>query len=153
MNLFAFQLPFAWQGTAGSLIAQTGLVAKIVLLLLLAFSVFSWAIIYSKWRSFQRLKMDGERFVRAFRKARRLPEMVPMAENFPSHPLKALFEAGYKEILAQEANPTGAVRNPAAVSRALQIAASDQLSRLERHLSWLATTGAVAPFIGLFGTV
>jgi biopolymer transport protein TolQ len=153
LNLFAVQLPIAWQGTVGSLIAQTGLVAKIVLILLLCFSVFSWAIIYSKWRRFKALRIEGEQFLRAFRKAQRMAEMNVMAEHFGGHPLKAIFEAGYREVTAQVGNPGGALKNPAAVARWLQIAASEQLTRLERHLSWLATTGAVAPFIGLFGTV
>lgn len=153
MNLLAVSFPIAWQGTVGNLIAQTGLVARIVLLLLLFFSVFSWAIIYAKWRRFKVLRNEGEKFVRAFRRARRLAEMNVMAENFGAHPLKAIFEAGFKEVNDQAGNPGGPLKNPNALGRALQIASSDQLSRLERHLSWLATTGAVAPFIGLFGTV
>jgi len=92
-------------------------------------------------------------FLRAFRKARRLTEMNVVAENFPTHPLKAIFDAGYREVVAQVGNPGGPIRNPASLGRALQIASSDQLTRLERNLSWLATTGAVTPFIGLFGTV
>ncbi len=153
MNVLAVLLPIAWQGTVGNLIAQTGLVARIVLLLLLFFSVFSWAIIYSKWRRFKVLRIEGEKFLRAFRRTRRLAEMNVMAEHFGSHPIKAIFEAGYKEVNDQVGNPGGALKSSNALGRALQIASSDQLTRLERHMSWLATTGAVAPFIGLFGTV
>jgi len=153
LNLPAVYFQIAWQGTVGNLIAQTGLVARIVLVLLLSFSVFSWAIIYSKWKRFKALRLEGEAFLRAFRKARRLAEMNVMAETFSGHPLKAIFDAGYVEVVAQTGNPGGELKNPTAVARSLQIASSDQLSRLERHLSWLATTGAVAPFIGLFGTV
>jgi biopolymer transport protein TolQ len=151
--LFAAFLPAIWQGSLGTLIAQTGLVARIVLLLLLLFSVFSWAIIFAKWRRFKALRVDGERFLRAFHKARRLPEMNIMAENFGAHPLKVIFDAGFKEVTDQVGNPGGPLRNSGSVARALQIESTQQLSRLERHLSWLATTGAVAPFIGLFGTV
>ena len=153
MNLLALLIPIAWGGSVGNLIAQTGIVAKIVLLLLLFFSVFSWAIIYSKWRRFKTLRMDGEQFLRGFRKARKLSEMNVIAENFPSHPLKAIFEAGYKEVSDQTGNPGGGLRNPNALARTLQIASSQQLTRLEKNLSWLATAGAVSPFIGLFGTV
>jgi len=74
-------------------------------------------------------------------------------ENFPPHPLKAIFDAGSKEINDQIGNPGGPLKNPEALGRALQIASSQQLTRLEQNLSWLATTGAVTPFIGLFGTV
>ena len=153
MNLLGILFPIAWQGTVANLFAQTGLVARIILGLLLLFSIISWAIIYAKWRRFGALRAEGEHFLRAFHKARRLSEMNAIAENFPSHPLKAIFEAGYKEVTDQVGNPGGPVKNPTAVARALQIASSQQLSRLERNLSWLATTGAVSPFIGLFGTV
>ena len=136
-----------------NLIAQTGIVAKVVLLILLCFSIFSWAIIYVKWKQFKQLNQQGEQFMRAFRKARKVSDLNVILENFPPHPIKAMFEAGYKELYEQVGNPGGPLRNPNAIVRSLQIASSQQLSELERYLSWLATTGSVAPFIGLFGTV
>ena len=153
MNLFAIQFPIALQGTIPNIIAQTGIVARAILILLLIFSVFSWAIIYAKWRRFRALRKEGEGFLRAFHKARRLADMNVVAESFPAHPLKEIFDAGYREVSGQAGTPGAPLRNPAALGRALQIASSQQLSRLEKNLSWLATTGAVAPFIGLFGTV
>ena len=140
-------------GNISTLIAQTGLVAKIVLLILLCFSIFSWAIVYVKWRRFQALQVQGDRFLKAFRKARKLSELNVVLENFPANPLRAVFEAGYKELCAQVGNPGGPVKNLNALTRTLQIASSEQLSQLEQHLGWLATTGSVTPFIGLFGTV
>ena len=153
MTLLAFQVAPALQGDVTSLLAQTGLVAKIVLVVLLLFSIFSWAIIYVKWKRFKMLRAQSGQFLRAFRKARKLSELNVVLENFPPHPLRAVFEAGYQEVVAQVGNPGGAIRNPNAVARALQIACSRQISELEQNLSWLATTGAVTPFIGLFGTV
>jgi biopolymer transport protein TolQ len=110
---------FAIGGEIFSLIQQTGLVAKLVLLILLIFSILSWSIILSKWASLRRARTQSGRFLRAFRRAQRLQG----EQNLP------------------------------AVQRAAQIASSEELSRLERRLPWLATTGAVTPFIGLFGTV
>jgi len=153
MSEIAFFLQAQARGSITDLVVQTGLAGRIVLLVLLGFSVLSWAIIYVKWRRFRQLRTQSEKFLRAFRKARRLSEFNVLIENFPPHPLKALFEAGYQEVCAQVGNPGGPVRNPAAVQRALQIASSQQLSDLEQNLNWLATTGAVTPFIGLFGTV
>jgi len=153
LTLLAFQVAPALQGDVTSLLAQTGLVAKIVLVVLLLFSIFSWAIIYVKWKRFKMLRAQSGQFLRAFRKARKLSELNVVLENFPPHPLRAVFEAGYQEVVAQVGNPGGAIRNPNAVARALQIACSRQISELEQNLSWLATTGAVTPFIGLFGTV
>ena len=155
MSLLAIQfpIPIALQGTVANLLAQTGIVARIILGLLLFFSLYSWAIIYAKWRRFKALRAEADRFLRAFRRARGLGEMTVISENFPAHPLKAIFDAGYKEVHDQVGNPGGPLRNPESLGRALQIASSQQLTRLERNLSWLATTGAVTPFIGLFGTV
>src|SRR3990172_9357051 len=153
MAAIAFILQSELQGSVTDLLAQTGPVAKFVLLLLLGFSILSWAIIYIKWRRFKKLREQGDVFLRAFRKARKLSEFNVLLENLPPHPLKALFEAGYREICAQVGNPGGPVRNAAALTRALQIASTQQLSEMEQNLNWLATTGSVAPFIGLFGTV
>jgi biopolymer transport protein TolQ len=141
------------QGSVLDLVMQTGPVAKGVLLALLAFSIFSWAIIYTKWKRFKTLRVQSEVFLRAFRKARRLSEFNIASENFPPHPMKAVFESGYQEVCAQVGNPGGPVHNPVAVQRSLQIASAQQLSDLEQNLNWLATTGAITPFIGLFGTV
>ncbi|HEX9596051.1 MAG TPA: MotA/TolQ/ExbB proton channel family protein [Anaerolineales bacterium] len=156
MSGFAFYLQAEApevQGSVLDLLVQTGPVAKVVLLLLLAFSILSWAIIYVKYKRLNQLRAQSEQFLRAFRKAQRLSDFNIAVENFPPHPLKSVFESGYREVCAQVGNPGGPVHNPAAVTRALQIASSQQLSELEQNLSWLATTGAISPFIGLFGTV
>ncbi len=153
MYLLIFFLQDELQGSVIDLLVQTGPVAKIVLLILLFFSIFSWAIIYVKWRSFRELHSQSEPFVRAFRKARKLSEMNVVLENFPPHPLKSVFEAGFQEAVAQGGDQQNPVHNQASLTRALQIASAQQLGELERNLNWLATTGSVAPFIGLFGTV
>ncbi len=137
-------------GEVGNLIQQTGLVAKIVLLILLAFSVFSWAIILAKWSAFKRVRAQSGRFVRAFRKATRLQDVSAVAEQFKPSPLVGVFEGAYDEYRRQGG---GVPRNLTSIQRATQIASSEEMTRLERRLPWLATTGAVTPFIGLFGTV
>jgi biopolymer transport protein TolQ len=140
------------------LVTDTGVVAKIVLAILLVFSVFSWAVIFAKWSRFRQARAQSDRFLRAFRRSRKLSDLDAISQQFRPSPLVALFEYGYEELRNQLAggDPTG-VPFPAgslvAVQRALQIGASEQLTGMERMLSWLATTGAVTPFIGLFGTV
>ncbi len=140
------------------LVARSGPVAKAVLVILLLFSVFSWAVIFAKWRRFSRARVQSERFLRAFRRSQKFSDLDTISEQFRPSPLVELFEHGYGEIRSQmaAANPDPGrlqLSNPVAVRRALQIAASEQLTGMERMLSWLATTGAVTPFIGLFGTV
>ncbi|HLW53619.1 MAG TPA: MotA/TolQ/ExbB proton channel family protein [Candidatus Angelobacter sp.] len=134
-------------GEIVTMVKQTGLVAQIVLLVLLIFSVFSWAIILSKWASLRRARAQSGRFLRAFRKAHRLQDVAAVSEQFKPSPLVAVFENAYDEYRRQ------GEQNIPAVQRAAQIAASEELTRMERRLPWLATTGATSPFIGLFGTV
>jgi biopolymer transport protein TolQ len=136
-----------------NLIQDSGLVAKVVLLILLGFSVLSWGIILSKWARFGRARSQSGRFIRAFRKAQRLQDISAVAEQFKPSPLVAVFEGGYEEYRRQVGNPSGVIRSIEAIRRSMQIAASEELTRLERRLPLLATTGAVTPFIGLFGTV
>lgn len=132
-------------GEIVNLIDQSGPVAKVVLVILLIFSVISWAIILSKWAALRRARTQSGRFLRAFRKAQRLQDVMAVSEQFKPSPLVPVFENGFQEFRRAQ--------SLVAVQRATQIASSEELSRLERRLPWLATTGAVTPFIGLFGTV
>ena len=148
-----FLLTLIIGGEILDLVNETGAVAKGVLLLLLIFSLLSWAVILGKWSLLRRARVQSGRFVRAFRKAQRLQDVSAVAEQFRPSPLVGVFENGFEEYKRQVGNPTGVVKNPVAVQRAMQIAASEELTRFERNMPWLAITGAVTPFIGLFGTV
>ncbi|HYX53469.1 MAG TPA: MotA/TolQ/ExbB proton channel family protein [Candidatus Limnocylindrales bacterium] len=130
-----------------NMIRQTGLVAQTVLVILLIFSVLSWSIILSKWAHLRRAREQSGRFLRAFRKAHRLQDIAAVSDQFRPSPLVPVFESAYDEYRRQGET------NIVAVQRASQIASSEEMSRLERKLPLLATTGAVTPFIGLFGTV
>jgi biopolymer transport protein TolQ len=151
MHLFSLLAAFVG-GEIVDLVAQSGAVAKVVLLVLLVFSVLSWALILSKWGKLKRARIQSGRFTRAFRKAQRIQDVAAVAEQFRPSPLVGVFEGALDEHKRQM-GATGAVRNLVAVQRAMQIASSEEISRLERNLPWLATTGAVTPFVGLFGTV
>jgi biopolymer transport protein TolQ len=140
-------------GEIVDLVGETGPVAKVVLLILLAFSVISWAIILSKWTLLRRARVQSGRFLRAFRKAQRLTDIAAVADQFRPSPLVAVFEGGFEEYRRQGAVSSGIVKNPTSIQRAMQIASSEELTRFERNLPWLAITGAVTPFVGLFGTV
>src|SRR5258707_5352118 len=144
-------IPFLCSFVGGEMMdmeLQSGNVAKAVLLILLFASILSWSIILSKWSSLRRARTQSGRFVRAFRKAARLQDLVAVSDQFKPSPLVPVFEGGLQELRRQ-----GGSFNITGIQRAAQIASSEELTRLERKLPWLATTGAVAPFIGLFGTV
>ena len=142
-------LAFAIGSEISGLIESSGLVAKAVLVILLAFSLISWAIIFSKWGLFRRARAHSNRFMRMFRKSERLQDVAAVADQFRPSPLIAVFEGAYSELRKQAPQPI----RLGALQRAIQVAASEELTHLESRLPWLATTGAVTPFIGLFGTV
>lgn len=143
------------------IIVGAGIVVKLVLLLLLSFSVVSWAIIMFKFFQVQRAKNESERFMDFFWKSKRFDAIASQVDRFNNSPLTVLFNEGYgelKKIVETESKSDGSafsmdlggVEN---VSRALRRATNSEITRLEKYLTFLATTGSTSPFIGLFGTV
>jgi biopolymer transport protein TolQ len=151
MHLYFFSAVFIG-GDIVDLVRETGPVAQGVLVVLLVFSVVSWAVILSKWSLLRRARMQSGRFARAFRRAQRLQDVNSVSEQFRPSPLVGVFHAGFREF-ERQVGSSGGLRNPLAVQRAMQIASSEEMTRFERNLPWLAITGAVTPFVGLFGTV
>ena len=141
-------------GQLGPLLEQTGWVARIVLVLLLGFSLFSWAVIFQKSRLFSLLNSHTARFLAEFRSRKKLSDPKPMSPS--ASPLVAVYTAGVREVESQlaETNPhAGRVRSQNAVMATMQSASASEVRKLEKWMGWLATTGSVSPFIGLFGTV
>lgn len=134
------------------LLLRASPIAKAVLILLLLFSIYSWAIITSKWLWLRRAETATRDFLSRFRGGAKLSEMYAKAESDDS-PIARVFLAGYDEITGQLDQVAGTIRSLDALGRVLQSETLAQVSRMERSLSWLATTSNASPFIGLFGTV
>lgn len=131
---------------------NSGPVAFGVLILLAAASVFSWTIIFSKYRAFGAARVQSARFLKAFRKSGRLSEIAAVSEQFKPSPLVAVFTEINDEYQRQTGG-RGLPRNPTGLERAAQTAASEALTIMEERITWLATIANISPFIGLFGTV
>lgn len=131
---------------------NSGPVALTVLALLVLASLFSWAIIIGKLASFKKARTQGRKFLRAFRKASRLQEISAVSEQFKPSPLVNVFDAVY-ETYRRQTGGFGPPRNITALERTAQSASSEALTFMEQRLTWLATIGAISPFIGLFGTI
>lgn len=134
------------------MLQNSGLVAKGVLLILLLASLYSWGIILGKWTGLKKARRQSEKFLRAFRKASRLEEIAAVSEQFKPSPLVQVFDDTYAEYRRQMMT-LGEIRSYTPLERAAQNASSESLTVLERRMTWLATIGAIAPFIGLFGTI
>jgi biopolymer transport protein TolQ len=159
LALFLFQddaVPAAPISTGSSalleMVHNSGPVAFAVLITLLLASIFSWTIMLSKWSSFRRAQAQSKRFLRAFRKSGRLSEIAALSDQFRPSPLVPVFMEINDEYQRQTGG-RGMPRNPVALERAAQIASSEALTSMEQRMTWLATIAAVAPFIGLLGTV
>jgi biopolymer transport protein TolQ len=144
-----------------ALLLGAGLVVKLVLILLLFFSVVSWSIILFKLFQVHRANRESVRFMDFFWKSKRFDTIASQVDRFANSPLTVLFNEGYGELKkvvevdgASEGSALstdlGGIEN---VSRALRRATNSEITRLEKYLTFLATTGSTSPFIGLFGTV
>jgi biopolymer transport protein TolQ len=132
----------------------SGPMAKLVLFVLLGFSVVSWGIMAERWRAFKRAQRESDVFLDRFKKGGGLAAIQDATAPLRASPLAHLFRAAFREISLNPPPQDGA--DPATVSaldRVLRKNASVQVTDLERSLGFLATTAGATPFIGLFGTV
>ncbi len=127
-----------------------------MLLILLFFSVFSWAVIFQKWALFGRIDPQSRKFLQMFRAGRVLPDPRTLRVATSGSPMVTVYEAGFREMEAQLSggNPHGGkLKNPHAIQVEMQLASAEEVRRTEKWMPFLATCGSVTPFIGLFGTV
>ena len=164
--LISFLAQMAAEGVDTSvltIIQRSGLVAKAVLILLLFFSIVSWAIIADKYFSFRRAKGQNGHFYRMFRKMPSLNELATAAARYRHSPFAKMYLIVYNEIVRHlPSDPAGSAATikgmPVPITheridRAVSKAGLSEASALEKNLSFLATTASATPFIGLFGTV
>ena len=146
-----------YQTEVWQLLANTSAVPRLILAILLGFSTLSWAIIFRKYLSFKAARRESREFLRIFRSSKKLSDIRASCQELKASPLCEVFLGGYREIENQvvvSENPgKPRVRSVEAIQRSIQIASSTELTRMEQWLTFLATTGSVTPFIGLFGTV
>jgi len=148
------------------IIANLGIEATLVLIILILFSIFSWAIIVEKYITYGKVKKQSESFIKVFRKSSKFSEVQAVCANLPYSPFVGLFLSAYAELNMQlkpsiDAEPesgtagkkTLKISSLESINRALMRAGTVEVNKLERRLGFLATTGSVTPFIGLFGTV
>lgn len=140
-------------GTLIDLLLRASPTAKIVLAILLIFSIYSWAIILTKWMWFKRAEAATQRFLNRFHGGAKITELYAGIDNYEQSPVARVFVAGYEEITSQIDQAGGQMRSLDALSRELQSATIAEVTKMERSLTWLATTANASPFIGLFGTV
>lgn len=142
-------------------ILNAGIPEKGVMVLLLGFSVVSWAIMWFKWRTIRRAYIDSETFLDMFWGSKRLDAIYQKSEAVPPSPVSQVFRAGYVELakLKKKEEPGGAQSHDTqlgdleSIERSMRRTASAELTGLESLIPFLATVASSSPFIGLMGTV
>ena len=153
----------ARQESVVSMVTGSGPVVQAVLYLLILFSVFSWGIIFYKLRQVRVARRQSARFIEIFWETKNLTTIHTASQDMKQSPVAQVFRAGYQELVRltrvkRQNNPgepaldteLGGIDN---VERAMKRATNQEITRLERALTFLATTASATPFIGLFGTV
>ena len=153
------QAPVAGGQDPLRLFLETGWMGKFVFLVLALLSISSWAVMLTKYLQFRRSSRHTSRFLEIFRGSQRFSEVQTATTRLYASPLVGLFQAGYVEVDAQfksqNQNAAGGfrLRSMDSLQRSMRRAYGDELLSLSRGTGLLATTAAVSPFIGLFGTV
>jgi biopolymer transport protein TolQ len=153
-------------GGFGEIVADVGSLEKVVLVVLLAMSVISWAIILHKALQLRLITGETTRFLKTYRESRRFSLVASGAKRLRQSPLGRVYLAAYQELSASGAPPPDIMDGAPepgeesissdrleSVQRAMRRVHASEIERMERYLAFLATTASAGPFVGLLGTV
>jgi len=133
------------------LFLRADFVVKSVIIILIAASVYSWALIFEKQRLFKKIEKSTSNFEDKFWKSKSAENFYNNLSNKEKDPLANIFQSAMVELLKTKSKSSSV--QSARVSRVLEISGDKEINLIEKHFTFLATVGSTAPFIGLFGTV
>lgn len=143
------------QFTMMSMFLRADLVVKSVMVILVLASIWCWAIIFEKLLTVRRLNKRSDEFEQAFWSGKSLDDLFDRVSSNPRDPMSAVFAAAMREWRRVSGNTSDNFKVGLAdrIERVMQITVNREMDRAEKYMTFLATTGATAPFVGLFGTV
>jgi len=133
------------------LFVRADFVVKSVIIILIAASIFSWALIFEKYRLFKRIEKSTSGFEDKFWKSRSAESFYNSFTNRDKDPVGNIFQSAMVELIKTKSKSSSV--QTSRVSRVIEISADKEIKLIEKHFTFLATVGSTAPFIGLFGTV
>ena len=133
------------------LFIRADFVVKSVIILLLSSSIYSWALIFDKYKVFKKINLSTSEFENKFWKAKSAESLNNSLPAKTDDPLTKIFQQAMNELIKTKSK-TSSIQS-ARVERILEISTDDQIKEIEKNFTFLATVGSTAPFIGLFGTV
>ena len=133
------------------LFLRADFVVKSVIIILIAASIYSWALIFEKQRLFKKIEKSTNNFEEKFWKSKSAENFYNNLSNKDQDPLTNIFQSAMVELIKTKSKSSSV--QTARVSRVLEISVDKEIDLIEKHFTFLATVGSTAPFIGLFGTV
>ena len=133
------------------LFLRADFVVKSVILILIASSIFSWALIFDKYRLFKRIDKSTKLFEDKFWKSKSAETFYKNLPNKTDDPLAQVFMSTMEELIKTRSKSSTV--QSARVQRVVEVSIDKQSKNIEKNFTYLATVGSTAPFIGLFGTV
>ena len=133
------------------LFLRADFIVKAVIIILISASIYSWALIFEKYKLFKKIQKSTTTFEEKFWKSRSAESFYNSLTNRDKDPVANIFQAAMAELIKTKSK-SSAVQT-ARVSRVIEISADQEIKLIEKHFTFLATVGSTAPFIGLFGTV
>ena len=133
------------------LFLRADFVVKSVIIILIAASIFSWALIFEKYRLFKKIEKSTTIFEKKFWQSRSAESFYNSLTNRENDPLANIFQSAMAELIKTKSK-SSAVQS-SRVTRVLEISGDNEIKLIEKHFTFLATVGSTAPFVGLFGTV
>ncbi len=133
------------------LFLRADFIVKGVIIILIAASIYSWALIFEKYKLFKRIEKTTNTFEEKFWKSRSAESFYNSFTNREKDPVANIFQSAMTELIRTKSKSSSV--QAARVSRVIEISADKEINLIEKHFTFLATVGSTAPFIGLFGTV
>jgi biopolymer transport protein TolQ len=138
-----------------ALFAQASVAVKLVVIILILASFWCWTITFAKCSLLKKLKRKADKFEDAFWNCGSIENFFDRVQNTHDDPLASVFIAGMKEWhkTKSKTGGTSAIATEARISSIMSVAANREMEAIENHVGFLANVGAMAPFVGLFGTI
>ena len=133
------------------LFLRADIIVKSVIIILIAASIYSWALIFEKYRLFKKIDQTTTSFENKFWKSKSAVSFFNTLSNKDKDPLTNIFQSAMVEVIKTKSKSS--TEQIARVSRVVEISGDREIKLIEKHFTFLATVGSTAPFIGLFGTV
>ncbi len=133
------------------LFLRADFIVKSVIIILIAASIYSWALIFEKYRLFKKIDQTTTNFENKFWKSKSAISFYNTLSNRDKDPLTSIFQSAMVEVIKTKSKST--TEQITRVSRVLEVSGDREIKLIEKHFTFLATVGSTAPFIGLFGTV